>query len=77
MCQELLEKMRLICNYAINLFIQIITGVFSAMHYTPHMDLAFLSVEHIMRDVKGSWLLCYMGQVCFFIVVYLHIFHGL
>ncbi|CAM6072469.1 unnamed protein product, partial [Sphagnum tenellum] len=30
------------------------------MHYTPHVDLAFLSVEHIMRDVKGGWLLRYM-----------------
>ena len=36
------------------LFIQIITGVFLAMHYTLHVDLAFLSVEHIMRDVKGN-----------------------
>lgn len=62
------------------LFIQIITGVFLAMHYTPHVDLAFLSVEHIMRDVKGGWLLRYMhanGASMFFIVVYLHIFRGL
>jgi hypothetical protein len=35
------------------LVIQIITGVVLAMHYTPHVDLAFLSVEHIMRDVKA------------------------
>jgi hypothetical protein len=50
------------------------------MHYTPHVDLAFLSVEHIMRDVKGGWLLRYMhanGASMFFIVVYLHIFRGL
>nr|UQM88486.1 cytochrome b [Sphagnum subsecundum] len=62
------------------LVIQIITGVFLAMHYTPHVDLAFLSVEHIMRDVKGGWLLRYMhanGASMFFIVVYLHIFRGL
>ena len=42
------------------LIIQIATGIFLAMHYTPHVDLAFLSVEHIMRDVSGGWLLRYM-----------------
>ncbi|KAJ1680584.1 hypothetical protein LUZ63_024195 [Rhynchospora breviuscula] len=50
------------------------------MHYTPHVDLAFNSVEHIMRDVEGGWLLRYMhanGASMFFIVVYLHIFRGL
>jgi ubiquinol-cytochrome c reductase cytochrome b subunit len=40
----------------LGLVIQIITGVILAMHYTPHVDLAFLSVEHIMRDVEGGWL---------------------
>nr|YP_009710070.1 apocytochrome b [Coleochaete scutata]QFU80175.1 apocytochrome b [Coleochaete scutata] len=62
------------------LIIQILTGVFLAMHYTPHVDLAFLSVEHIMRDVEGGWLLRYMhanGASMFFIVVYLHLFRGL
>ena len=62
------------------LVIQIITGIFLAMHYTPHVDLAFLSVEHIMRDVEGGWLLRYMhanGASMFFIVVYLHMFRGL
>jgi ubiquinol-cytochrome c reductase cytochrome b subunit len=62
------------------LVIQILTGVFLAMHYTAHVDLAFLSVEHIMRDVTGGWLLRYMhanGASMFFIVVYLHIFRGL
>ncbi|KAH8974890.1 hypothetical protein BDL97_01G125900 [Sphagnum fallax] len=57
-----------------------LAGVFLAIHYTPHVDLAFLSVEHIMRDVKGGWLLRYMhanGASMFFIVVYLHIFRGL
>jgi ubiquinol-cytochrome c reductase cytochrome b subunit len=51
-----------------------------AMHYTPHVDLAFLSAEHIMRDVEGGWLLRYMhanGASMFFLVVYLHIFRGL
>nr|ANY30577.1 apocytochrome b [Halophila decipiens] len=62
------------------LTIQIVTGVFLAMHYTPHVDLAFNSVEHIMRDVEGGWLLRYMhanGASMFFIVVYLHLFRGL
>jgi len=62
------------------LIIQIVTGVFLAMHYTPHVDLAFNSVEHVMRDVEGGWLLRYMhanGASMFFIVVYLHIFRGL
>jgi ubiquinol-cytochrome c reductase cytochrome b subunit len=50
------------------------------MYNTPHVDLAFLSVEHIMRDVKGDWFLRYMhanGASMFFIVVNLHIFRGL
>jgi ubiquinol-cytochrome c reductase cytochrome b subunit len=62
------------------LIIQIITGIFLAMHYTPHIDLAFDSVEHIMRDVKNGWLIRYShanGASMFFIVVYLHIFRGL
>jgi len=42
------------------LVIQIITGIFLAMHYTPHVDFAFASVEHIMRDVPNGWLLRYM-----------------
>jgi ubiquinol-cytochrome c reductase cytochrome b subunit len=62
------------------LAIQILTGIFLAMHYTPHIDLAFNSVEHIMRDVNNGWLLRYMhanGASFFFIVVYIHIFRGL
>ena len=62
------------------LVIQIVTGVFLAMHHTPHVDLAFNSVEHIMRDVEGGWLLRYMhanGASMFLIVVHLHIFRGL
>ena len=50
------------------------------MHYTPHVDLAFNSVEHIMRDVNNGWLLRYLhanGASMFFIVVYSHIFRGL
>ena len=62
------------------LVIQIITGIFLAMHYTPHIDLAFNSVEHIMRDVNNGWLIRYLhanGASMFFIVVYSHIFRGL
>jgi ubiquinol-cytochrome c reductase cytochrome b subunit len=62
------------------LVIQIVTGIFLAMHYTPHIDLAFMSVEHIMRDVNNGWLIRYMhanGASMFFIVVYSHIFRGL
>ena len=42
------------------LVMQIVTGIVLAMHYTPHVDQAFASVEHIMRDVNGGWLLRYM-----------------
>jgi ubiquinol-cytochrome c reductase cytochrome b subunit len=59
--------------------IHIVTGVSPAMHHTPHVDLAFNSVEHIMRDVEGGRLLRYMhanGASMFSIVVYLHIFRG-
>jgi len=62
------------------LVIQIITGIFLAMHYTPHIDYAFNSVEHIMRDVNNGWLIRYLhanGASMFFIVVYCHIFRGL
>lgn len=62
------------------LVIQILTGIFLAMHYTPHVDLAFSSVEHIMRDVNYGWLIRYThanGASFFFIVVYIHIFRGL
>lgn len=62
------------------LVIQIVTGIFLAMHYTPHVDLAFSSVEHIMRDVNNGWLIRYIhanGASMFFIVVYCHIFRGL
>nr|YP_010027342.1 apocytochrome b [Sarcopeltis skottsbergii]QOS04463.1 apocytochrome b [Sarcopeltis skottsbergii] len=65
---------------SICLIIQIVTGVFLAMHYTPHVDLAFASVEHIMRDVNYGWLLRYIhtnGASMFFITVYTHIFRGL
>ena len=62
------------------LVIQIVTGILLAMHYTPNIELAFFSVEHIMRDVNYGWLLRYLhanGASIFFIVVYLHMFRGL
>jgi quinol-cytochrome oxidoreductase complex cytochrome b subunit len=62
------------------LVVQILTGVFLAMHYTPHVDLAFASVEHIMRDVNNGWLIRYAhanGGSFFFLVVYIHIGRGL
>ena len=62
------------------LVIQIVTGIFLAMHYCPNIDLAFDSVEHIMRDVNNGWLIRYThanGASMFFIVVYCHIFRGL
>ena len=62
------------------LVIQIVTGIVLAMHYTPHADFAFDSVERIMRDVEYGWLIRYAhanGASFFFIVVYLHVFRGL
>jgi ubiquinol-cytochrome c reductase cytochrome b/c1 subunit len=62
------------------LVVQIMTGILLAMHYTPDVTLAFLSVEHIMRDVNNGWLLRYVhanGASMFFIVVYIHTFRGL
>ena len=62
------------------LMLQILTGLFLAMQYTPHVDHAFDSVERIMRDVNYGWLIRYMhavGASMFFVVVYAHIARGL
>lgn len=62
------------------LIIQIATGVFLAMHYTPEVNLAFSSVEHIMRDVEGGFVLRYLhanGASLFFMVVMAHMLRGL
>jgi len=62
------------------LTIMVVTGVVRAMHYTPHVSMAFNSVEHIMRDVNYGWLVRYLhsnGGSFFFIVTYIHIFRGL
>jgi ubiquinol-cytochrome c reductase cytochrome b subunit len=69
------------------LVLQIVTGIFLTMHYKPDASLnasgvpvAFASVEYIMRDVPGGWLIRYLhstGASAFFIVVYLHMFRGM
>ncbi len=62
------------------LITQIITGLVLAMHYIAHADLAFGSVEHIMRDVNYGWLIRYVhanGASMFFLAVYIHIFRAL
>lgn len=75
-------------NYAWNfgslagvaLMLQIVTGILLAMHYKPDAELAFASVQHIMRDVEWGWLIRNMhavGASFFFIVVYIHIGRGL
>ncbi len=64
----------------IALVIMLVSGITLAMHYTPHVDHAFDSVERIMRDVNYGWLIRYIhmnGASFFFIVVYIHIFRGL
>ena len=60
--------------------LQIVSGVVLAMHYVPSADLAFTSVEKIMRDVNYGWLIRYLhanGASMFFLAVYLHMFRGL
>ena len=62
------------------LIVQIVTGLTLAMHYIPDSDLAFASVEHIMRDVNYGWLIRYVhanGASMFFLAVYIHIFRAL
>ncbi|HUD52309.1 cytochrome b [Parvibaculum sp.] len=62
------------------LAVQIVTGIVLAMHYIPQTELAFGSVEHIMRDVNYGWLIRYVhanGASMFFIAVYIHMFRGL
>jgi ubiquinol-cytochrome c reductase cytochrome b subunit len=62
------------------LVIQILTGIFLTMNYKPDAELAFASVEYIMRDVEWGWLIRYMhstGASLFFVVIYMHMFRGL
>ncbi len=62
------------------LILQIVTGIFLVMHYKPDAAKAFESVEYIMREVPGGWIIRYLhstGASAFFVVVYLHMFRGL
>jgi ubiquinol-cytochrome c reductase cytochrome b subunit len=62
------------------LVLQIVTGIFLTMNYKPDANLAFGSVEYIMRDVEWGWLIRYLhstGASAFFVVVYLHMFRAL
>ena len=63
----------------VTLVVMILTGIFLAMNYQPNTELAFASVQHIMRDVNYGWLIRYVhqnGASMFFIVTYIHIFRG-
>ncbi len=65
---------------ALMLGIQIVTGIVLAMHYVPHIDMAFNSVQRIKRDVNYGWLIQGMhanGASMFFLAVYVHMFRGL
>ncbi len=65
---------------SVMLILMIVTGIVLAMHYTPHADMAFGSVEHIMRDVNWGWMLRYLhmnGAAFFFVAVYIHMFRGM
>jgi ubiquinol-cytochrome c reductase cytochrome b/c1 subunit len=62
------------------LAVQLVTGIILAMHYTPQVDLAWKSVEHIMRDVNYGWLFRYthaVGAALFFFAAFVHLFRGL
>lgn len=62
------------------LALQIVTGIWLTMNYKPDAELAFASVEYIMRDVEWGWLIRYMhstGASAFFLVIYLHMFRAL
>ena len=64
----------------VTLVIMILTGILLAMNYQPNTELAFNSVQHIMRDVNYGWMIRYIhenGASMFFIVTYIHIFRGL
>ncbi|MDZ7587929.1 MAG: cytochrome b/b6 [Parasphingorhabdus sp.] len=62
------------------LVVQIVTGIILAMHYAANANIAFDSVEHIMRDVNSGWMIRYAhanGASMFFIAIYIHIGRGL
>jgi quinol-cytochrome oxidoreductase complex cytochrome b subunit len=62
------------------LALQLLSGIFLAMHYTPNINYAFFSIEHIMRDINYGWFIRYLhsnGASFFFIMVYIHMARGL
>jgi len=62
------------------LIIQLLTGIFLTMHYIPHVDYAFISVEHIMRDVVDGWLIRHLhanGATAFFVCLTVHQYRAL
>jgi ubiquinol-cytochrome c reductase cytochrome b/c1 subunit len=62
------------------LVVQILTGIILVMHYTPHVDMAFASKEHIIRNVNSGWMIQKFHEVgasMFFIAVYIHMFRGM
>jgi len=80
------------CPYNLNYFwnfgfmagiflaIQLVTGIFLAMFYIPNVDLAYLSVDYIMRDIYSGWVIRFLhsnGASMFFVAVYFHIFKGI
>ncbi len=65
---------------ALCLVVQIVTGIVLAMHYVPHISMAFASVQRLERDVPFGWLIQNMhavGASMFFLAVYVHMFRGL
>lgn len=62
------------------LVVQIVTGIVLAMHYVPHINMAFASVQRLERDVPFGWLIQNIhavGASMFFLAVYIHMFRGL
>ena len=60
--------------------LQIVTGIVLTMHYKPDADLAFASVEYIMRDVPAGWFIRYLhsvGASMLFLAIYLHMFRAM
>lgn len=65
---------------ALAMFSQIMTGIFLAMFYVSSIDLAFQSIEYIMRDVAGGWMIRYLhanGASIIFLSCYIHIYRGI
>ena len=64
----------------VNLVVQVLTGILLACRYVPHTDLAFSSVEFILRDVSFGWLIRYVhanAASLMFVLLYLHTFRGI